>query len=103
MKLKYFLVSIFFIFFIGAGLVGNAMGQDANLKDLKSYSCKDIMRLSGEDRDLAIGVLHAFLLGKNGTTQFDVQKLGESTDKFIEYCLDNPKDNALESMEKLTQ
>jgi len=103
MNLKHFLVSIFFIFFLGAGLAGNAMGQDANIKDLKSYSCKDIMRLSCGERDLAIGVMHAFLLGKKGTTQFDVQKIAESTDKFIEYCLDNPKDNALESMEKLTK
>jgi hypothetical protein len=103
MKLKHFLVSVFFIFFLGAGLAGNAMGQDANVKDLKSYSCKDIMRFSGGDRDLAIGVLHAFLLGKKGTTQFDVQKLADSTDNFIEACLDNPNDNALELMEKLTK
>lgn len=103
MKLKHFLVSVFFIFILGAGLAGNAMGQDANLKDLKSYSCKDIMRLSGGDRDLAIGVLHAYFLGEKGTTQFDVQKLSDRTDKFIESCLDNPKDNAFELMEKLTK
>lgn len=103
MKLKHFLVSVFCIFFLGAGLAGNAMGQDAKIIDLKSYSCKDIMRLSGGDRDLAIGVLHAFLLGKKGTTQFNVQKLADSTDKFIEACLDNPNDNALELMEKLTK
>lgn len=103
MTLKHFMVSILFVFFLSAGLAGNAMGQDANLKDLKSYSCKDIMRLSGEDRDLAIGVLHAYLLGKKGTTQFDVQTLAESTDKFIEHCLDNPNDKALESMETLTK
>ncbi len=36
-----------------------------------------------------------------GTTQFDVQALSDLTDRYIDYCLDNPNDNALAAFEKL--
>ena len=41
-----------------------------------------------------------YLLGKKGTTEFDTEKMSEATDKFIEYCLDNPTAKALDVMGK---
>lgn len=66
--------------------------------DLNHYLCKDIMRLSGVNRDVAIGVLHAFYLGKKGTTTFEIERIADATDLFIEECLDNPQQNALQTM-----
>ena len=86
---------------MATALSGIAFGQEE--RDLNNYVCKDVMRMSGNNRDLAIGVLHAFLLGKKGTTQFEVSTLSEATDEFIEYCLDHPNDKALGVMEKMTQ
>ncbi len=46
-------------------LSGDTMGQDAKIiKGLKSYSCKDIMRFSGGDRDLAIRCSACLSLGE---------------------------------------
>jgi hypothetical protein len=89
-------------FCLGGALSGTAMGQDEQ-QDISSYSCKDVMRMSGTDRELALAVLHAFILGKKGTSKIDVPKLTNATDEFIEFCLDNPNDNALAVMEKLTK
>ncbi len=100
---KRFWISLFLVVLLSVNLAAIAMGQDSAIKDLNDYTCKDVMRMSGGDRDVAIGVIHAFLLGKKGTTRFDSQKLGEATDKFIEYCLDNPKEKALSVMEKMTK
>lgn len=77
---------------------GQQADQGATL-DLNDYQCKDIMRLSGVNRDVAIGVLHAFNLGKKGVTTFDIQVLASATDTFIERCLDQPTENALNVME----
>ncbi len=89
--------------FSGIAFSGIAMGQEEGQKDLSSYMCKDVMRSSGNERDLFIGFIHAFILGKKGTPKFDEMKLAEATDKFIDHCLDNPNDKALEVMEKLTK
>ena len=88
---------------LSVGLTGMAAGEDEAVKDLTAYSCKDVMRLSGTDRDVAIGVLHAYLLGKKGATTYNVEKLAEATDRFIDHCLDNPNDKALATMGRLTQ
>ena len=56
-----------------------------------------IMRAT-DDRDAAISFLHGYFLGKKGETDLDTEKLAEATDKFIEYCLDNPSKGALAAM-----
>jgi len=74
-----------------------------NARDLKENSCKDIMRLSGVDRDVALALAHGYVLGKKGTTKFEVDALAQITEKFIDYCLDNPKENALAAFEKIAK
>jgi hypothetical protein len=70
-------------------------------KDLKDFSCKEIMIQSGSDRDISIAFVHGYMLGKNKTTQYEIDKLAKITDAFLDYCLDNPGENALASFEKV--
>ncbi len=74
-----------------------------NARDLRDNSCKDVMRLSGQDRDVALALAHGYVLGKKGTTKFEIDNLAQITDKFIDYCLDNPKENALAAFEKIAK
>lgn len=75
--------------------------EDTTTTDLKSFTCKDAMKLSGSDRDIALALLHGYMLGKKNQTAYIVENLAEITDNFIEHCLDHPTDNALESFEKM--
>lgn len=78
--------------------------EPANGKDdLSRFQCKDVMRLSGDEREIAIALAHGYVLGKRGTTEYDVQVLANITDQFIEHCLDHPNENALQSFEKLAK
>jgi hypothetical protein len=82
----------------------NAFAADPpkrDVRDLGTNTCKDIMRLSGQDRDVALALAHGYVLGKKGTTKYEIDVLSGITDRFIDYCLDNPKANALESFEKV--
>jgi hypothetical protein len=63
--------------------------------------CKDVVRLSGSERENALALVHGYRLGKMNTTQYDIEALSDLTDRFIDYCLDNPNDKALSSFEKL--
>jgi hypothetical protein len=84
--------------------IANVFAEEtAKPNDLNNYLCRDIMRLSGEDREVALALAHGYRLGKKGTTQFEIQALAEITDKFIDYCLDHPRENALQSFEKLAK
>lgn len=78
-------------------------GELSESKDLKDNKCKDVMILSGEDREIAIALAHGYMLGKKNTTRFVPEELGKATDNFMDYCLDHPADNALVVFEKFTK
>jgi len=75
----------------------------AQMVDIESYKCKDIMRMSGEERTVAVAVLHGYMLGKKAATKFDSDELNKISNDFIEYCLDNPSDQALASFTKFAK
>jgi hypothetical protein len=85
-------------------LAGSAVlaEETPETKDLNDYLCKDVMLLSGEDRDIALALLHGFRLGEKKTTQFVTEVLAKDTDEYLNYCLDNPNANALDAFRKLT-
>src|SRR5215217_5550978 len=63
--------------------------------DLDRYLCKDVMRMSGDDRVIALSALHGYTLGRKGTTKYVPAELSKVSDSFIEHCLSNPNDKAL--------
>jgi hypothetical protein len=81
----------------------SATALAADHRDFGTQSCKDVMRLSGDDREIALAFAHGYVLGKKGTTQYEVDTLAKITDDFIDYCLDNPKENALQSFERIAE
>src|SRR5262245_60165276 len=64
--------------------------QETQNRTIEQYLCKDVMRESGSDRDVAIAFLHGFLLGRSGTTKFSLEELHKQTAAFIEPCLSSP-------------
>ena len=87
-------------FFVTLGL-SPAAAQDAKERTVEQYMCKDIMRESGSNRDVAIAFLHGFLLGKSGSTKFNIDALHKHSADFIERCLDNPNERAIDAMSKI--
>ncbi|HSM39790.1 MAG TPA: HdeA/HdeB family chaperone [Afifellaceae bacterium] len=76
---------------------------EARTEDLAAYLCKDVMRLTGEDRNIAIGALHGYFLGKKGATIFVPATLSKATDEFTEYCLDHPSEKALQAFARFVK
>ena len=77
--------------------------EPSTAQDIDKYLCKDIMRVSGQERELALALLHGYRLGKKNTTQFDSEALARATDDFVEYCLDHPAEKAMGAFEKFTK
>jgi hypothetical protein len=87
LRFKPFITSVIVTVALCISMTNTLMAQDQTSRNMNNYSCKDIMRLAGSDRDIAISFLHGFILGKKGTNEFDTEKLAEATDQFIEHCL----------------
>jgi hypothetical protein len=75
-----------------------ASAQDKGDRTIEQYSCKDVMRESGANRDVAIAFLHGFIIGKSGDNRFNVETMRKQTDAFIERCLENPGLKAFDAM-----
>lgn len=73
-------------------------GVSAQQKGVDSFSCKDVMRSGDDDRDATIAFLHGFLLAKSGSNVIDVEAMSKQTDAFVERCLDNPAEKAVDAM-----
>jgi hypothetical protein len=81
-----------------ASAFGSAVAQNAI--SIEGYSCREILREAGPERDIAVAFLHGYILGKAGATQLDIEGLRKQTKVFIERCLDDPQASALQSMLK---
>jgi hypothetical protein len=80
---------------------GRAEAQQGNTRTVEQYTCKDVMREHGGNRDVTIAFLHGYLLGKSGGSTFDTEVLHKQTSDFIERCLDNPGEKAVDVMAKI--
>jgi len=74
-------------------------GKDASSFDLNAYTCKEVMILSGNDRDVVVSFLLGYFSGHAKSTELNVTTLSHATDKFLDTCLDNPTANALATMQ----
>lgn len=72
--------------------------QGAQDRVVEQYLCKDVMRESGANRDVAIAFLHGFLLGKSGSSAFNLDLLRKQSDEFVETCLEKGGDKAVDVM-----
>jgi hypothetical protein len=81
--------------------VGNAYAQNAGSRTVDQYTCKDVMREHGNNRDVVIAFLHGYMLGKSGSMAFDIDAMHKQTSDFIEYCLDHPAEKAVDAMGKI--
>jgi len=79
----------------------SASAQDNTDRTVEQYTCKDILRESGSNREVAVAFLHGFLLGKSGASKFNIGVLTKQTDDFVDRCLDNPNEKAVDVMTKV--
>lgn len=74
-----------------------------NVTKIDSFLCKDVIRMTGEDRVIALSLLHGYYLGKKGAKEYQPSKLAQVSDDFVEYCLDHPQEQALSSFGRLAK
>ena len=76
--------------------VSRRIGFGAGLALAVSISSRPISA-----QDVTRAFLHGYLLGKSGRATFNIDDLHKQTSAFIERCLDNPSERAVDAMSKI--
>ena len=71
------------------GATGLSYADDTQIDNISSFLCKDILRVAGDERDIAVAFMHGYLLGTSGKQTFNRSTLSAATDGFIEACLND--------------
>ena len=85
---------------ISLGMVSVTYAADAEVKNVNEFLCKDILRVAGDERDIAVAFMHGYLLGKSGKETFNRAALSAATDNFIEACLGDVNGVAVKTLGK---
>jgi hypothetical protein len=83
------------------GAASPTAAEQAGERRVDQFLCKDLMRDSGTDRDVAVAFLHGYLLGRGAGAAFNLSQLRRESDAFIERCLDRPGEAAVEAMQQV--
>ena len=70
---------------------------------LDELTCKQVMIMSGLDRDTTIAFIHGYLTHKRGDNSVDLEQFEAANQAFLNSCLDNPSAKAIASMEAAFQ
>ena len=77
------------------------VAQTTGERSVEQYACKDLIREGGANRDIAVAFLHGFILGKSGRSTFDPELLHKQSDAFLDRCIENPNEKAVDAMTKV--
>jgi len=87
---------------LAIAIAGPVTAQE-DKRNVAETECKAVMRLNDRERENTIVFLHGYLAGRKGELVIDIAKLSAATDKFIDHCLDNPKDKVIDVMATYVQ
>jgi hypothetical protein len=76
------------------------MRDDKSNIELKSISCRRLLKLNDSDKEATLVFFHGYMSGKKSELTVDVPALSEVSDKVIDHCIDNPNDFLLTVFEE---
>jgi hypothetical protein len=78
-----------------------AYAQEAStIVDLAELDCRTLLKMDNDEEELTLVFYHGLITGKNGEMSIDTKVLKETTDKVIDYCIDNPNDTLMSVFEQ---
>lgn len=75
-------------------------GAEPEIVEIETISCRDLLKMEGEEEEFTIVFLHGFMSGKTNDTTFNIDPLATATDRIMDHCIDNPEDSLLTVFEQ---
>ena len=82
--------------------LGPAMADaDDETVDIGQISCREMLKMEGEERDLTLIFIHGFVSGENAAPELDELELSDATETILDTCIDNPSESVLSVFHKV--
>ena len=85
--------------FGGLSTPAQAQSSDEDVFDLKTVTCRDMLKTEGEEQSYLLILLHGYISGQNSDTIIDGPVLTVATDNIMDACIDNPESPLLSVFE----
>ncbi len=104
MKRIQLLLKILLLTMAVINLGANSSHAQNNSEETKVYltqiSCRELLKMPGEDRRLTLVFFHGFMSAKDNQMIVDRIQLREATDKITDYCIDNPDETLMNTFDE---
>lgn len=70
--------------------------------DLKTVTCRDLLKTDGEDRTNTFVFIYGYINGTKGDLTINGSALAEASDKILDACIDSPDSTVLSVFEANT-
>lgn len=65
--------------------------------DLASLSCREFLRMGGQERDDVVVFMQGYLSGQRQEKAVNLGALAQSTDKAVDACIDDPRKHLIDA------
>lgn len=72
------------------GAPGTAPADEGLKVQIPDITCREMLKMDGEEQQLTLVFLHGFMSGKAGMTEVDGPALMEATETIKDRCIDAP-------------
>ena len=94
-------LSIFMSAIVAVCLISEiALSQEEEEIELTSLSCRDLLKMNGDEEDFTLVFFHGYMSGKNNDASFDPIDFAKATDNVRDYCISNPQESVISVFEK---
>ncbi len=86
---------------IGVAASTGAPAQDEGITiEIDKMTCREMLKMGGDERDFTMIFLHGFVSGARGETVFDGPALTAASDAVLDACIDAPEAPLLDTFSK---
>jgi len=78
-----------------------AADADDETVNIEQISCREMLKMEGEERDLTLIFMHGFVSGEKAAPELDETELSDATETILDTCIDNPGDSVLSVFHKV--
>ena len=80
--------------------IADAQANDANKIDMGSITCRDLLKMSGEEEQNTMIFFHGYFNGIKKDLSIDEDALTKATDDIKDFCIDNTNETVAKAFEK---
>lgn len=86
--------------FLSLGITrAKAFAQSPSKTNIQEITCRTLLKMDGDEEEFTLIFFHGFMSGRNNQLIVDAPDLTKTTDRILDYCINNPNASLLKAFE----